>query len=101
MPVKPSANEQEYFARLEAEKKRKQADEARAKLAQEEREQAKQLHYMKCPKCGMPLEEIAVGDVKVDKCFACEGMWFDKGEVEAMKSKEPGFIGRLLGVFGS
>jgi hypothetical protein len=99
MSIKPSDSEQEYFARQEAERKRRLAEEVRARLAAEEREKARQLHYMKCPKCGMALEEIEFAGVKVDKCFACEGMWFDKGEVEAIGSKEPGFVGRLLGVF--
>ena len=26
---------------------------------------------MKCPKCGMRLEEIEVGNVHVDKCSGC------------------------------
>ncbi len=100
MPIKPSDAEQEYFARQQAERKRKMAEEARVQLAAEERERARALHHMKCPKCGMGLEEIEFAGVKVDKCFACEGMWFDKGEVEAIGSKDAGFVKRLLGVFG-
>jgi Zn-finger nucleic acid-binding protein len=54
---------------------------------------------MKCPKCGMQLEEIAFGDVHVDKCFNCEGLWLDKGELDTIQKKEAGFVGRLLNVF--
>jgi hypothetical protein len=97
---KPSSKEEEYFARQEAERKRKVAEERRGKLEQEERERLKTLHYMKCPKCGMDLQEIAFGEVKVDKCFSCEGLWLDHGELERINKKE-GLLGRLSKVFHS
>ena len=99
MPVKPTENEEEYFARQHAEHLRKSALERQAKLEAEEREKARELHHMKCPKCGMDLTEINFAGVSVDKCFSCEGMWFDKGEVELIEKKEHGFVGRLLGMF--
>jgi hypothetical protein len=58
MIEKPSENEEEYFGRQEIERKRKLADERQAKVQVEERERAQALHFMKCPKCGMQLEEI-------------------------------------------
>lgn len=99
MPVKPSDNEQEYFAREQAELLRKHARERQAKLQQDEREREKALHFMKCPKCGMNLEEIAFGDIRIDKCFSCEGVWLDNGELEKMQQKDSGFLGKLLNVF--
>jgi hypothetical protein len=101
MPVKPSDSEEEYFARLEAEKRRRLAAERQAAMESDERERESKLHYMKCPKCGMQLEEIAFGDVRVDKCFNCEGLWLDNGELERIQTKEEGFMGRLLGAFRS
>jgi hypothetical protein len=53
--------------------------ERQARLLAEERERDRALHLMKCPKCGMQLEEIAFGDVRVNKCFSCEGLWLDRG----------------------
>ena len=99
MPVKPSANEEEYFTRQEADRRRKLASERQAKLLAEDRERARALHFMKCPKCGMQLEEIAFGDVRVDKCFSCEGLWLDNGELDVIRQKEGGFIGKMLNVF--
>jgi hypothetical protein len=99
MPVKPSDNEEEYFARLEIERRRKFAEERQAKIQQEERERERALHFMKCPKCGSQLEEIAFGDVRIDKCFTCEGVWLDKGELERIQTKEAGFVGRMLNLF--
>jgi hypothetical protein len=100
MPVKPTSDENEYFARQEAERKRQWAKEREAKIAQEERERRKALHFMKCPKCGADLEEIGLGDVKVDKCFQCEGIWLDSGELDRITQKDAGFLKRLTGVFG-
>jgi len=99
MPVKPSDAEEEYFARAEAELKRQMAAERQAQMQEEERQQQRALHFMKCPKCGMQLEEIAFSDVRVDKCFHCEGIWLDKGELETIQRKEAGFVGRLLKAF--
>ena len=101
MPVKPSQAEEEYFARVEAQLRREMADKRQAQMQEEERQQQRTLHFMRCPKCGMQLEEIAFGDVRVDKCFSCEGIWLDKGEMETIQQKEPGFMGRLLNVFRS
>jgi hypothetical protein len=99
MPVKPSTNEEEYFARLEAERRRSAAAERRAQMAIEERERERALHNMKCPKCGMGLEEMTFGGVVVDKCFACGGFWLDEGEFEAIQKKGAGFLGRMLSAF--
>ena len=93
--------EEEHFARLEVERVRKVAGERQAKLLAEERERHRALHCMKCPKCGMQLEEIAFGDVRVDKCFSCDGLWLDKGELDLIREKDGGFMGRLLSVFGA
>ena len=81
-------SEEEYFARQEAERRRKLAAERQAKLFAGERERARVLHLMKCPKCGMQLEKIAFGDVRVDKCFSCDGVWLDKEELDLIRERE-------------
>ncbi|HXE80570.1 MAG TPA: zf-TFIIB domain-containing protein [Vicinamibacterales bacterium] len=40
---------------------------------------------MTCPKCSSPMEVVPVGDVEVDRCTACGGLWFDLLEEEAVK----------------
>jgi hypothetical protein len=99
MMEKPSQNEEEYFARQELERRREAAEERQAALQIEERERERALHHMKCPKCGMQLEEISFGDVRVDKCFGCQGIWLDNGELDIIRKKEAGFMGSLLNVF--
>jgi hypothetical protein len=99
MLEKPSENEEEYFARQEVERRRKLADERQAKMLVEQRDREKVLHFMKCPKCGMQLEEIPFGGVRIDKCFHCGGLWFDTGELEKILTKESGFLGKLQNIF--
>jgi len=36
---------------------------------------------LNCPKCLGKLEEKSVENVKVDICWVCEGIWFDKNEL--------------------
>lgn len=82
MPIKPSEKEEEYFARLEAQKKKIIAEEREKSLKQKEREEQKQLHWMRCPKCGSELQTITYKKVEIDRCFFCNGIWLDEGELE-------------------
>ena len=97
-PVKPSTPEEEFFALEEAEKKRKLALEQAKQVAEKERAELKELHYMRCPKCGMELQEIAFRGILVDKCFSCNGVYFDEGEVEKLLG-EDGTWHKVLGFF--
>jgi hypothetical protein len=93
---KPSQNEDEYFARLEAELIQKQRAEQQKEAAQAERRS----HYMKCPKCGADLETIEEHGVHVDRCPECHGIWLDQGELDVvMKHSDPGLLGRVFGNF--
>jgi hypothetical protein len=96
---KPSQTEEEYFARLEAEKKKKLAEKRRAELTQAEREKIKQEHWMHCPKCGMELHPIPYKDVTIDKCFQCQGLFLDDGELEKIAGRESGFLKGVLSLF--
>ncbi len=98
MSVKPSSAEEEYFARVEAEKKRKLAVNQARKVAADERAKLAKLHHMRCPKCGMELSEIAYRGVLVDKCFNCHGVFLDDGELEKLASEE-GAWGKMLRFF--
>jgi uncharacterized protein len=92
--------EEEYFARQEEARARKLAEERRATYLAAERERERVLHLMKCPKCGMRLEEIAFGEVRIDKCFSCDGLWLDKGELDLIRAKDGGVMARMLSMFG-
>ena len=98
---KPSSKEEEYFARQELEKRRQWERERAAKMALEEREKLKELHFMKCPKCGMDLTELEYQGITLDRCVTCNGTWFDAGEMEQLlKEQGRGLLGKVMGVFG-
>lgn len=99
MPEKPSEREEEYFARQEYERKKKTEEEKHGKLKEEEKKKIKELHYMRCPKCGMHLIEIDYKNIKIDKCSECEGIWLDAGELEAVAKMEKTGLDKLFGVF--
>jgi len=106
MPLKPSQNEEDYARQQEMELLAKRKREAEARRAQEEKEALRAQHFMRCPKCGQPLQEERYNRVQVDRCTACGGIWFDAGEAESLLDRSPGalqgFFGDLLkGIGGS
>ena len=39
---------------------------------------------MKCPKCRAEMEKVDYQGIEVDRCTACEGIWFDSLEEEKL-----------------
>ena len=85
---KPSTTEEEYFAREEAERRQREALEQARHMEEAERKRLKDLHYMKCPKCGMDLQTTLFRGVQIDKCYHCHGMWLDDSEIEQLAGHE-------------
>ena len=92
-------NEQQFIeaARLAREKR------AKERAAQEESEQLqrlKEMHFMKCPKCGHDMVSQQLDGVEVDRCTYCEGVYFDAGELDRVLMKRgeqaKGFFSRLI-----
>ena len=53
---------------------------------------------LKCPRCGLEMQEVAIEHVKVDRCTECGGVYLDKGELEILRHVRPGgFFRRLFG----
>ncbi len=97
--MKPSEREAEYIARMEYERLKKIEEEKHKRLKAEEKNKLRELHYMRCPKCGMELIEIDYKAIKIDKCSECEGIWLDAGELEAVAKLEKSGLDKLFGVF--
>ena len=95
---KPSEAEEEFFAREEAEKKRKLALAQTKVLADAERHKLRDAHYMRCPKCGLQLTELSLNGVMVDRCFGCHGMFLDEEDVKKLMGQE-GYWSRMLHFF--
>jgi hypothetical protein len=105
--VVESRREDEWFRANEAKliedarvAREKREKERAAQEAASERERLKQLHFMKCPKCGHDMKEEDLQGLKVDRCTFCEGVYFDAGELEQtfLKKEEErrGFFRRLV-----
>ena len=95
---KPSTAEEEYFTRSEYERLKSIEAEQQKKLAEEERQKAQELHYMKCPKCGMNLIEIAYKKIWIDKCSGCQGVWLDAGELDTVSHMDRNGLNKLFDV---
>ena len=84
--------EESYFH----EQERKLMEKLRAKgdleRKEKQRQQRKQSHWMKCPKCGGDLRETAMGEVKADRCAECGGVFLDAREVEILLAASKGTV---------
>jgi Zn-finger nucleic acid-binding protein len=103
----PRMRENEWFLQHEAKlledarkAREKRESERRDRETAEERRKLKELHYMKCPKCGHDLKAEDLEGVEIDRCTFCEGFFMDAGELEELFSKKQperqGFMRWLL-----
>ena len=92
MNDKPSRNEEEYFARRDAELIKA----GREAIAAESKRRERASHYMKCPKCGGDLVTEEYHTIQIDRCPDCDGMWLDAGEVDLLVAGEDHGVGGLL-----
>jgi hypothetical protein len=97
---KSSNHEEEYFVREDAEKKRKLALAVKKETEAAELERLKALHFMRCPKCGLGLQEVKIMGIDADICFVCHGVFLDRGELETiLKENKPGVMLAILNWF--
>jgi len=43
---------------------------------------------MNCPKCNSEMKQVKHQNIEVDRCLACNGIWFDMLEREHLKAIE-------------
>ncbi len=95
---KTTHNEDEYFAKQDAELLK----ERRAALDVQRASQERASHFMKCPKCGGDLKEKKFHGMIIDVCADCHGTWMDAGELEMLgmvkQSELQRFVGSLFGL---
>jgi ssDNA-binding Zn-finger/Zn-ribbon topoisomerase 1 len=81
-----------------ARKRRESAEKERSSAEAEER---RRTHWQKCPKCGGDMNVEKISGIEMDKCSSCEGIFFDRGELEELLlTQEPhrrGFFRKLMG----
>lgn len=101
MIEKPSQPEDEYFARIEAQKRLNAHVKRAAAVAVEEKLRLRELHFMHCPKCGTKLHEEALDGISVDLCPSCRGIFMDDGELIKLTERPKGILSKVRGLFGS
>ena len=105
----PLKHEDRYFAEQEKaalEKLRKVREqkmrEHDAALEGRRIEELKAAHWMKCPKCGHDMAEKDIGKIQVDVCTRCEGVFFDRGELDQFaliqQDERRSIFKRILGI---
>ena len=93
------ANEKQLLEAARLAREKREAERSGAEK-DEERKRLRDLHLMKCPKCGHDLKEEVLDGVTLDRCTFCEGIFFDAGELDQLLLKREedrkGFFRRLI-----
>lgn len=96
MPSDKSNPEAEYFARLDAEKKQKLAEQLAAENAEAERAERKRLHAGHCGRCGGALEVKPFRGIEIDVCSACGAVLLDPGELEQVAGDDQSGVAKAI-----
>lgn len=98
---KPVSKEEEFFLKINQEKINKLRNELDRKRSAAEENKRRQVHWMKCPKCGSDLKEVNHQNVMIDTCNQCKGIWLDGGElnllIEGKATFTKGLFNKLFG----
>ena len=100
--------EDDWFRQNEAkmiEAARKRREDAEKQQQSTEAKARRDAHWQKCPKCGSDMKVESIGGIEIEKCTSCEGIFFDRGELEELLLKQEkerrGFFRKLMGFGGS
>jgi len=99
MPVKPSQSEAEFFAREEQEKLHRLAEQQKREKEEADREHSRNIHFMKCPKCGADLKKARMGLVDVEECTHCDTLVLDKGALDRIKISDNSLLKSMIEIF--
>ena len=86
--------EHELRRRLEVLESEQQA------AAETDRIQLKELHWMRCPKCGQKLTTVNYRAVEIDLCPTCRGVWLDANELQTIMVNDSAFLQSCLNILG-
>lgn len=98
-PHRPHEAEEEYFARLEVEKKCKIAEKKHSELEQQELVELKKIHARRCAECGQELETIIFKGISVNKCFHCGGAYLSREAFQKLCGEDSHFLNLFMEIF--
>lgn len=91
--------EDDYFARIDREKKAALKAKLEAEAAEKALEDRKQLHHLKCGKCGGDMAPRLFKGVEIDVCGDCGSVLLDPGELEELAGEEGTILQGLAELF--
>jgi len=91
--------EEDYFARIDREKKAALKAQMDAEAADKAKEERKNLHYLKCGKCGGDMAPKLFKGVEIDLCGDCGSVLLDPGELEELAGEESTVLKFLADTF--
>ncbi len=80
-------NEKKLLEKLRVEREARMKEKL-AESDRKHREELKKAHWLCCPKCGHGMETRDHKGTEVEVCTFCEGVFFDRGELEQLLDKE-------------
>ena len=93
--------EEQYFERIEREKKEKLKAQLEKESAISTSEQERQLHWNKCGKCGASMDTKLFRGVEIEMCARCGAVLLDAGELEKLAGVDSsGFFSGVRSLFG-
>jgi len=96
-----SSPEDEYFAKIEAEKKARLATLLEHDDAEKRAADLKALHHLHCGKCGEEMFTTSFKGVDIEVCPACGAVLLDPGELQQLAGEDRGSAIATLGtLFG-
>ncbi|MDO8494821.1 MAG: zf-TFIIB domain-containing protein [Deltaproteobacteria bacterium] len=96
---KPHEAEEEYFARLEVEKKHKLAEKKKTTLAEQELKELEKTHNMRCSGCGFELETVVFKGFSVHKCFHCGGAFLSAEAFQKLCGQDSRSLESFMNIF--
>jgi uncharacterized protein len=94
------SEENKYFEKLEAEKKARLAKDLRERRAADALAARKELHWLKCGKCGASMDTVIFRGVEIEICPDCGAVLLDQGELEELAGKDQsGIFNSLRDIF--
>jgi hypothetical protein len=96
----PHQNEDQHILELEIRRRLEKLEAEQKAMANEEKKRQKELHWMHCPKCGNELSTQLYGQVEIDVCPSCRGLWLDANELETIVASESGLFKSALKILG-